>query len=100
LSWHRIDERTGALVLTLQVQPNAKRTEVAGLHGDALKIRIGAPALDGRANECLLAFVAERLLVKRAQVNLLQGDKSRRKLVAVAAPANVRNLHPGKTETR
>jgi uncharacterized protein (TIGR00251 family) len=97
LSWHRIDARSGALLLTVQVQPNAKRTEVAGILGDALKIRINAPALDGRANECLLAFVAERLSVKRAQVSLLQGDTSRRKLVAVAVPANAGNLYPGKT---
>lgn len=98
MSWHRIDARTGALMLTLQVQPNAKRTEVAGIHGDALKIRVRAPALDGRANDTLLDFVAGRLLVKRAQVNLLQGDRSRRKLVAVAAAADIRGLYPGKTE--
>lgn len=95
MSWHRVDERTGALMLRIQVQPNAKRTEVAGVHGDTLKIRINAPALEGRANACLLAFIAERLAVKRAKVTLLQGDRGRRKLVAVTAPANIADLYPG-----
>jgi hypothetical protein len=95
LSWHRIDARTGALVLAIQAQPGAKRTEVAGLHGNALKIRLASPALDGRANDCLIRFIAERLGVKRNQVRVVQGVASRRKVVSVAAPANVENLYCG-----
>ncbi len=95
MSWHHVDSRTGELLLSIQVQPNAKRTEVAGMHGDALKIRDNAPALDGRANDCLVDFVAERLSVKRSEVRLLQGHKARRKLVAVAAAANISDLYPG-----
>jgi uncharacterized protein (TIGR00251 family) len=93
LSWRRVDERSGALLLTIQVQPNARRTEVAGMHGDALKIRLAAPAIGGRANECLLAFVAACLKVKRAQVSLLQGDKARRKLVGVEGSADAADLY-------
>jgi uncharacterized protein (TIGR00251 family) len=95
LSWHRVDAKSGALLLTIQVQPNAKRTEVVGLHGDALKIRLAAPALDGRANQCLLEFVAERLGLRVSQVTLVQGDKARRKLVAIAALADVTKLYEG-----
>jgi uncharacterized protein (TIGR00251 family) len=95
LSWHRIDPRTGALVLAIHAQPNAKRTEVVGLHGDALKIRLAAPALDGRANDCLVGFIAERLGVKRSQVNVVQGESSRNKVVSVAAPASIENLFCG-----
>jgi uncharacterized protein len=95
LSWHRIDARSGALVLAIQAQPNAKRTEVAGPHGDALKIRLAAPALDGRANDCLVEFIAERLGVKRGQVSLVHGESSRRKVVSVAAPANADDLYSG-----
>jgi uncharacterized protein (TIGR00251 family) len=51
----------GAIVLTVHLQPGAKRSEVAGEHGDALKIRLAAPAVDGRANAALLEFVAQRL---------------------------------------
>jgi len=70
--------------LAVHVQPGAKRSGVAGLHGDRLKIRIAAPALDGRANEALVAFVAERLGVPRRNVSVVSGERSRDKLVAVA----------------
>jgi uncharacterized protein (TIGR00251 family) len=69
--------------LALHVQPGAKRAGVAGLHGDRLKVRIAAPALDGRANEALVAFVAEKLGVPRARIAVARGERSRDKLVAV-----------------
>jgi uncharacterized protein (TIGR00251 family) len=54
--------------LALHVQPGAKRAGVARLHGDRLKVRIAAPALDGRANDALIAFVAEKLGVPKTRV--------------------------------
>ncbi len=79
--WYR---RNGdILTLTLHVQPGAKRTEVAGLHGEALKIRLAAPPIEGRANEALLKFVAESFDVPLRQVELKQGGQSRHKVVAV-----------------
>ena len=68
----------------VRVQRGAKRSGVAGLHGDRLKIRIAAPALDGRANDALLGFVAERLGLPRRSVSLISGDRSRDKLIAIA----------------
>jgi uncharacterized protein (TIGR00251 family) len=65
------------------VQPGAKRSEVGGLHGGRLKIRIAAPALDGRANEALVAFVAERLGIAKRRVTIAKGAASRDKVVAV-----------------
>lgn len=80
--WYR---RSGdVLTLTLHVQPGAKRTEVAGLHGDALKIRLAAPPIEGRANEALLRFIAESFGVPLRQVELKQGGQSRHKVVAVS----------------
>lgn len=70
--------------LTLHVQPGAARTAVAGEHGDALKIRLAAPPIDGRANDCLLAFLADRLHVPRSAIELRSGQTSRRKVVVVA----------------
>lgn len=70
--------------LTLHVQPGAARTAVAGEHGDALKIRLAAPPIDGRANDCLMAFLAERLGVPRSALALRSGQTSRRKVVVVA----------------
>ena len=70
-------------MLSLHVQPGAKRTEVVGLHGDALKIRLAAPPVDGKANECLLEYVADTLNVPKRQVTLVSGQSSRSKRVAV-----------------
>ena len=87
-------ESGGRTTLTLHIQPGAKKTEVAGLHGDALKIRLAAPAIEGRANAALLEFVAQRLGVPRAAVTLKSGQTSRRKvLLVLAAPVDaVRRL--------
>lgn len=79
--WHR---REGdAIVLVLHVQPGAKRSEVAGLHGEALKIRLAAPPIEGRANDALLRFIAELFSVPLRNVELLQGAQSRHKRLAV-----------------
>ncbi len=75
--------RDGALVICVHAQPGAKRTEVAGLHGDALRIRIAAPALEERANLALIAFIAEKLGVARRDVTLVSGAKSREKRLAI-----------------
>lgn len=75
----------GSLSLTLHIQPGARRTEVAGLHGDALKIRLAAPPVDGKANAALLDFIAATLQVAKSAVSLKSGQTSRRKVVAVAA---------------
>ena len=76
----------GRLLLTLHIQPGAKKTEVCGLHGDALKIRLAAPPVDGKANAALLAFVADRLGLPKSAVSLKSGQTSRRKVVEVAGP--------------
>lgn len=70
--------------LAVHVQPGAKRSAVAGLHGERLKLRIAAPALDGRANDALVAFVAETLGIARSRVAVAKGVQSREKLLAVA----------------
>lgn len=80
-AWYRRQGET--LTLTLHIQPGAKRTEVTGLHGEALKIRLAAPPVEGRANEALLKFVAASFGVPLRQVELKQGGQSRHKVVAV-----------------
>lgn len=69
--------------LELKVIPNAPRNEIAGWLGAALKVKVHAPALEGRANDELLDFLAETLGVPRRNVTLLRGDKSRQKLVRI-----------------
>jgi uncharacterized protein len=69
--------------LELKTIPNAPRNEVAGWLGDALKVKVHAPALEGRANEALLEFLAEKLALPRRAVTLIRGDKSRHKVIRV-----------------
>jgi uncharacterized protein (TIGR00251 family) len=66
-------------VISIHAQPGARRTEVAGPHGDSLKIRVSAPALEDRANDALVEFIAKKLGVARRDVALLSGAKSREK---------------------
>lgn len=73
----------GGYVLSLHIQPGAKRTEIVGEHGDALKVRLAAPPVDGKANAALLAFLSQTLCVPRSQVELIGGETSRQKRVAV-----------------
>ena len=82
MAWHRTEG--AAIVLTLHVQPGAKRSEVTGLHGNALKIRLAAPPIEGRANEALLRFIAELFGVPLRNVELLRGAQSRHKMVKVS----------------
>jgi hypothetical protein len=82
--WRREDG--GALVLTLHVQPGAKRTEFVGVHGDALKVRLAAPPVDGKANAELLRFLADAFGVPLRQVMLVRGETARGKTVRVEAP--------------
>ena len=80
----------GHITLSLHIQPGAKKTEVAGVHGDALKIRLAAPPVDGKANAALIEFLATRLGVARAQVTLKSGQTSRRKVLEIdGAPADL-----------
>lgn len=69
--------------LEIKAVPNAPRTEVVGWWGAALKVKIHAPALEGRANDALGEFLAEALGVPRRAVTLRRGDKSRQKIVQV-----------------
>jgi len=81
--WLRV-AADGRITLTLHIQPGAKKTEFAGLHGDALKIRLAAPPVDGKANEALIKFVAETLKLPKSAVNLKSGQTSRRKVLEVS----------------
>lgn len=80
--------------LALHIQPGAKKTSVAGPHGDALKIRLAAPPVDGKANAELLGFLAKACGVPRSAVGLLSGETSRAKRVRIsgADPARVAAL--------
>ncbi|KPK82504.1 MAG: hypothetical protein AMS25_02200 [Gemmatimonas sp. SM23_52] len=73
----------GAVRFAVRVQPRAARTELVGVHGDALKIRVMAPPVEGAANAELIAFLAERLGVPKSAVQVRRGARGRDKLVEV-----------------
>lgn len=83
-AWHRYDPGTGRVTLTLHVQPNATASAVAGLHGDALKIRIAAPAADNKANKALVDFLHRLLELRTSQISIRHGAHGRRKIVEIA----------------
>ena len=80
--WFRVHD--DVLTVTLHVQPGAKRTGIVGLHGNALKIKLASPPVEGKANEALLRYIAGRFAVPLRNVELKQGGQSRHKIVAVS----------------
>jgi len=69
------------LRLSIHATPGARRTEAAGAHGQALRVRLAAPPVDGKANAALIAWAAAALGVPRAQVELLHGASGRQKVL-------------------
>lgn len=82
-AWLRIDG--DGVMLNLHIQPGAKKTEVVGPHGDALKIRLAVPPVDGKANAALLAFIAAKVGVGKTALELMSGQTSRVKRVCIHA---------------
>jgi len=71
------------LILELHVQPGAQRSEFAGMHGERIKVRVAAPAVDDKANGALIEFLADYFGVPRRNVSIVSGVKSRSKRVAI-----------------
>lgn len=79
----RISEGDGAVRFTVHAQPRASRTELAGSHGDAIKIRLAAPPVEGEANAELVGYLAKLLGVPKSAVRVITGQHGRRKTVEV-----------------
>ncbi len=73
----------GAVSFAVRVQPGAKREGVVALHGEAVKVAIAAPAVDGKANDALIRYLAELLHLPRLSVEILSGTLARSKVVRV-----------------
>ena len=85
VAWYRYDAGRQCLILTLHVQPNARSSGFAGLHGDAVKVRIAAPATDNKANLELMRFLSETCRLPRSSIAIRHGSTGRRKVVEIAA---------------
>jgi uncharacterized protein (TIGR00251 family) len=73
----------GTIILVVRVQPRAKKDEVAGVRGGALKVRLQAPAVEDRANDALCVFLAALLKRPKSAVRILAGERSRNKRVEI-----------------
>lgn len=71
------------MILKIHLQPGAKKNEIVGMHGDAVKIKIKAPPVEGKANEALIEFLSETLGVARSKIEIVRGHTSRQKLVSI-----------------
>ena len=79
----RVHEANGRVRFSVRVQPRASRSEVVGIYGDALRIRLSAPPVDGAANDELVKFLAHVFAVARRDVRILAGESSRSKIVEI-----------------
>lgn len=84
------------ICLNIRVIPRASRSEISGLHGDALKVRIKAPPLDGKANSELLKFLAKQLKTPLRSLQILTGETGRNKKILITGlklPEVAERLH-------
>ena len=86
-----VTERTAGIVrFTVRVQPRASRSAIEGVHGDALRVRLSAPPVDGAANEALVELLAKALGVAKRDVRVVAGAASRSKVIEVEGVASAR----------
>ena len=78
---------TGGVRISVQITPNAKKSEVTGVLDDVLKIRLQAQPIEGKANEALVRFLADTLSVPKNAVAITHGHTNKRKMIEVTASA-------------
>jgi uncharacterized protein (TIGR00251 family) len=82
MDWIR--ETDNGVLLPVRAVPRAVRNEIQGVHGDALKIRLQAPPVEGKANQALIRFLSEALNLSRAQIEIRSGETGRNKTVRIS----------------
>jgi len=94
MRWYRYDPVLRRVTLTLHIQPNARASSIAGRYGDALKVKVAAPAVDDKANLDLIDFLHQWFKLPIRDIKISQGKRGRRKIVQFndAGPATVATL--------
>ena len=87
-----LNEKDGAVTIKVRVQPRASRTEIIGEHVGAIKMRVAAPPVDGKANEECRRYLAKLLKVGATSVEIISGDSSRDKVIRVSNISALRVL--------
>lgn len=91
-------QKDGSVLIDVHVMPNAAKTQAQGLHDGALRVRLHAPPVEGKANLALQAWLAETLGLPKSAVELLRGNTSRRKQLRIAARHAAHAAWQGLTE--
>jgi len=79
-----VRERNGGVTFQVKIQPRAKKNAITGEAGEALKLALTAPAIEGRANQACIEFFAKLLKVPRSSVTIATGERNRLKVVQIA----------------
>ena len=79
-----LNEKDDAVTIRIRVQPRASRTEIAGEHAGAIKLKVAAPPVDGKANEECRRFLAKQFKVSATSIEIISGDSSRNKVIRVS----------------
>ena len=86
-----VREHPRGIVVKILVQPRSSRNALVGLHGDALKVKLTAPPVDGAANKNCIAYLAKCLSVPKSSIEILSGQSSRTKQILLCAPKDERS---------
>ncbi len=78
-----LNEKDGKIFVKVRIQPNSKKFQIVGLLGDELKIKVNAPAIEGRANEKLIEGLSKILKVAKKSIKILKGELSKSKLIQI-----------------
>jgi hypothetical protein len=78
-----IKETKNGVILRIHVVPKSAKSEISGVQDDALKLKITSPPVEGKANEACIKFLSDILGVRKAQVKIVSGHKSRKKTIAI-----------------
>ena len=78
------EQKGDDIIIRLHIQPRGSKDEITGIHGDALKIRVTSPPVDGAANSHIIELISKKLHIARSRIELVQGDRSRHKTIRVS----------------
>ena len=85
----QVTEKSGALIITVRVIPKSSRSEIAGEHDGALKVKLNAPPIDGAANAELVRLLAKTFGVPKSQIEILKGQRSKIKQIKIEGGKNI-----------
>jgi uncharacterized protein (TIGR00251 family) len=81
MSW--IEPFENGVTVNIRALPNADRNEISGIHGNALKVRVQSPPVDGKANKALIKFISKKTRISKSKITILRGLKGRDKTIAI-----------------